>query len=114
MLTSAVVSVAGSTKPSPETFSDELEPPQRALVEFEPHVAATKFAVVPPDSPRFAGQLVLFAMAGLAMAVAPVGSPMSARVAGILVIAAGTEVAILVVSVQPEPHDGSRVSSTRC
>src|SRR4051794_7811303 len=34
--------------------------------------------------------------------------------AAILVVATGTEAAILVVSVQPEPHDGSRVSSTRC
>ena len=34
-------------------------------------------------------------------------------VAAILVVATGTEAAILVVSVQPEPHDGSRVSSTR-
>jgi hypothetical protein len=34
--------------------------------------------------------------------------------AAILVVATGTEAAILVVSVQPETHDGSRVSSTRC
>src|SRR3954452_8875514 len=34
--------------------------------------------------------------------------------AAILVVATGTEAAILVVSIQPEPHDGSRVSSTRC
>jgi transposase len=34
--------------------------------------------------------------------------------AAILVVATGAEAAILVVSVQPEPHDGSRVSSTRC
>ena len=34
--------------------------------------------------------------------------------AAILVVATGTEAAMLVVSVQPEPHDGSRVSSTRC
>jgi transposase len=34
--------------------------------------------------------------------------------AAILVVATGTEAAILVVSVQPEPRDGSRVSSTRC
>jgi Transposase DDE domain len=33
--------------------------------------------------------------------------------AAILVVATGTEAAILVVSVQPEPRDGSRVSSTR-
>jgi transposase len=35
-------------------------------------------------------------------------------IAAILVVATGTEAAMLVVSVQPEPHDGSRVSSTRC
>jgi hypothetical protein len=34
-------------------------------------------------------------------------------VAAILVVASGTEAAILVVTVQPEPHHGSRVSSTR-
>jgi len=34
--------------------------------------------------------------------------------AAILVVATGTEAAMLVVSVQPEPRDGSRVSSTRC
>ena len=34
--------------------------------------------------------------------------------AAILVVATGTDAAILVVSIQPEPHDGSRVSSTRC
>src|SRR3954452_12627350 len=34
--------------------------------------------------------------------------------AAILVVATGIEAAMLVVSVQPEPHDGSRVSSTRC
>src|SRR6187549_3456896 len=33
--------------------------------------------------------------------------------AAILVVATGTEAAMLVVSVQPEPRDGSRVSSTR-
>src|SRR3954447_22686633 len=32
----------------------------------------------------------------------------------ILVVATGTEAAILAVSVQPEPRDGSRISSTRC
>jgi transposase len=35
-------------------------------------------------------------------------------VAAILIVATDTEAAILVVSVQPGPHDGSRVSSTRC
>src|SRR3954454_6522755 len=35
-------------------------------------------------------------------------------VVAILVVATDTEAAILVVSVQPGPRDGSRVSSTRC
>jgi transposase len=35
-------------------------------------------------------------------------------VAAILVVATDTKAAMLVVSVQPDPHDGSRVSSTRC
>ena len=34
--------------------------------------------------------------------------------AAILVVATGIEAAMLVVSIQPEPHDGSRVSSTGC
>ena len=35
-------------------------------------------------------------------------------VAAILVVATNTEAAMLIVSVQPEPRDGSRVFSTRC
>lgn len=60
---------------------------------------------------RFAGQLVLFAMAGLAMAVAPVGSPMSARVAGILVILA--VVTLVVVLGASQPPRALRVRWTR-
>jgi glucose/arabinose dehydrogenase len=54
---------------------DRLPPPQRALVEFEPHVAATKFAVVPPDSPRFAGQLVITLFGDEAPMCLPAGGP---------------------------------------
>ncbi|WP_330288683.1 hypothetical protein [Streptomyces sp. NBC_00576] len=37
---------------------DQLPPPEQAMLDFEAHVAATKFAVAPPGSP-LAGQLVI-------------------------------------------------------
>lgn len=54
---------------------ENLPVPQASLVEFEPHVAATKFAVVPEDSPRFAGQLVITLFGDEAPMCLPSGGP---------------------------------------
>jgi glucose/arabinose dehydrogenase len=54
---------------------DELPPPQRALLEFEPHVAATKFAVVPADASRFAGELIITLFGDEAPMCLPAGGP---------------------------------------
>ncbi|WP_410619949.1 PQQ-dependent sugar dehydrogenase [Amycolatopsis sp. cmx-8-4] len=54
---------------------DELPPPERPLVEFEPHAAATKFAVVPAAAERFAGQLVVPLFGDEAPMCLPGGGP---------------------------------------
>ncbi|GGS57962.1 PQQ-dependent sugar dehydrogenase [Actinokineospora fastidiosa] len=58
---------------------DELPPPERPLVEFEPHVAATKFAVVPSAAERFAGQLVVPLFGDEAPMCLPSGGPKLGR-----------------------------------
>ena len=58
---------------------DELPPPQRPLVAFEPHAAATKFAVAPTHSPRFAGHLVVALFGDEAPMTMPAGKPQVGR-----------------------------------
>ncbi|WP_271220654.1 PQQ-dependent sugar dehydrogenase [Streptosporangium carneum] len=57
------------------TNHDELPPPQRPLLAFTPHAAATKFAVVPPHASRFAGQLVVTLFGDEAPMTLPAGGP---------------------------------------
>lgn len=58
---------------------DELPEPQRPLLALEPHSSATRFAVAPPDAPRFAGQLVLALFGDEAPMTAPADSPRAGR-----------------------------------
>lgn len=52
----------------------ELPPPERPVLDFESHVAATKFAVAPPRSP-LAGQLVVTLFGDEAPMTLPPGGP---------------------------------------
>lgn len=54
---------------------DELPPPEQPVVTFEPHVAATKFAVVPEDAPAYGGQLVMALFGDEAPMCLPAGGP---------------------------------------
>ncbi|VVJ20428.1 Uncharacterised protein [Amycolatopsis camponoti] len=54
---------------------DELPPPERALLEFEPHVSATRFAVVPDRAGALAGQLVVTLFGDEAPMCLPAGGP---------------------------------------
>lgn len=54
---------------------DRLPPPQRPLVSFQPHAAATKFAVIPADAPRHAGHLVVTLFGDEAPMCLPAGGP---------------------------------------
>jgi glucose/arabinose dehydrogenase len=58
---------------------DELPTPQRALVAFTPHAAATKFAVVPADAPRYAGHLIVTLFGDEAPMCLPAGGPQVGR-----------------------------------
>lgn len=53
---------------------DELPPPERPLVAFEPHVAATKFAVI-PEGAQYAGQLIVTLFGDEAPMCLPAGGP---------------------------------------
>lgn len=53
----------------------ELPPPERPVVAFEPHVAATKFAVVPSDAPEYGGQLIVTLFGDEAPMCLPAGGP---------------------------------------
>ncbi|MET8539436.1 hypothetical protein ABZW03_02090 [Kitasatospora sp. NPDC004799] len=56
----------------------ELPPPERPVLDFEAHVAATKFAVAPPRSP-LAGQLVVTLFGDEAPMTLPPGGPQLGR-----------------------------------
>ncbi|MEU3565676.1 hypothetical protein [Kitasatospora sp. NPDC006786] len=56
----------------------ELPPPERPVLDFESHVAATKFAVAPPRSP-LAGQLVVTLFGDEAPMTLPPGGPQLGR-----------------------------------
>ena len=58
---------------------DELPAPERPLLALAPHTAATRFASVPPDSPRFAGHLVIALFGDEAPMTAPAGSARAGR-----------------------------------
>jgi glucose/arabinose dehydrogenase len=58
---------------------DELPTPERALVAFTPHAAATKFAVVPANAPRYAGHLVVTLFGDEAPMCLPAGGPKVGR-----------------------------------
>lgn len=58
---------------------DELPPPEPALVAFEPHVSATKFAVVPGEADRFPGHLVVALFGDEAPMCLPSGGPALGR-----------------------------------
>ncbi|RKT19411.1 hypothetical protein BX285_3869 [Streptomyces sp. 1114.5] len=57
---------------------DELPAPERPVLDFESHVAATKFAVAPPRSP-LAGQLVVTLFGDEAPMTLPPGGPQLGR-----------------------------------
>ncbi|MFI6422889.1 PQQ-dependent sugar dehydrogenase [Streptomyces sp. NPDC050842] len=57
---------------------DRLPPPEQAVLDFEAHVAATKFAVAPPGS-AFAGQLVVTLFGDEAPMTLPPGGPQLGR-----------------------------------
>nr|BFD89386.1 hypothetical protein KitaXyl93_07460 [Kitasatospora sp. Xyl93] len=57
---------------------DELPPPERPVLDFESHVAATKFAVAPPSSP-LAGRLVVTLFGDEAPMTLPPGGPQLGR-----------------------------------
>ncbi|MGX7827323.1 PQQ-dependent sugar dehydrogenase [Actinokineospora sp. 24-640] len=58
---------------------DELPPPEPALVAFEPHVSATKFAVVPESAAQHPGQLVVALFGDEAPMCLPSGGPALGR-----------------------------------
>ena len=58
---------------------ENLPKPEGALVEFEPHAAATKFAVVPDDDTRFGGRLVVTLFGDETPMTAPHGHPQVGR-----------------------------------
>ncbi|MEU6405219.1 hypothetical protein [Streptomyces sp. NPDC046985] len=57
---------------------DELPPPERSVLDFEAHVAATKFAVAPAGSP-LAGQMVVTLFGDEAPMTLPPGGPCLGR-----------------------------------
>ncbi|GAB3463749.1 PQQ-dependent sugar dehydrogenase [Actinophytocola sediminis] len=58
---------------------DTLPKPEGALVEFEPHAAATKFAVVPTEVPGLGGRLVVTLFGDETPMTAPHGHPQVGR-----------------------------------
>lgn len=58
---------------------DELPPPERPLVAFEPHASATKFAVAPTNAGTLAGQLVVTLFGDEAPMCLPGGGPKVGR-----------------------------------
>src|SRR5216110_1395263 len=52
---------------------DELPSPEKALLRFPPHVAAVKFAVIPPTIPAYAGQLIIALFGDEAPMTVPAG-----------------------------------------
>jgi glucose/arabinose dehydrogenase len=60
---------------------DELPPPERALVTFPPHAAATKLDVAPPNSGAWAGQLLVALFGDEAPMTAPPGPKVGRGVA---------------------------------
>ena len=51
----------------------EFPPPEKALLRFQPHVAAVKFAVAPPSSSRWSGQIFVALFGDEAPMTAPAG-----------------------------------------
>ena len=58
---------------------DQLPPPERALLEFPPHVAAVKFDLIPAQHRDYAGQIVMALFGDEAPMTAPAGSPRVGR-----------------------------------